>query len=251
MPARRVMRLSAAVRVVDRVHGDAAALRPLALVPVAAGLADLHVLMLGVRNRADGRAALPAHHPDLRCRQPEADHRALLCDHLDRRTGGAAELAALAGGQLDVVHHGAGRDSRERKRVAGGDVGALAGDDLGPDPQPLRSQDVALLAVGVVEQRDARRAIWVVFDRGHLGGDPVLGALEVDLPVAPLGAAAAVAGGDATVGVAPTARVLALGELLGRLGAGELVADRIGPEATAGAGWFGLAIRHQIYPSTA
>src|SRR6266496_2387502 len=60
-----VVRLAAAVRMVDRVHRDTSALRPLALVAVAAGLADLHVLVLGVRDRAHGRAALAADHSDL------------------------------------------------------------------------------------------------------------------------------------------------------------------------------------------
>src|SRR6185295_296050 len=53
--ARRVVRLAAAVRVVDRVHRDAASLRTLALVAVAAGLADLDVLMLGVGEIAHRR----------------------------------------------------------------------------------------------------------------------------------------------------------------------------------------------------
>src|ERR1700751_3556895 len=64
--AGRVVGLAAAVRVVDRVHRDAAALRALALVPAATGLADLHVLVLGVGQHADRAAALGADHPHLR-----------------------------------------------------------------------------------------------------------------------------------------------------------------------------------------
>src|SRR4051812_14946829 len=50
--------LAAAVRVVDGVHGRAACLRPDAHVTLAAGLADLDVLVVGVADRPDGRAAL-------------------------------------------------------------------------------------------------------------------------------------------------------------------------------------------------
>src|SRR5829696_655167 len=99
VPAGCVMRFAATVRMVDRVHGDASALRPLALVAVAAGLADLDVLALGVRDRSHGRAALAADHSDLGRREAQADHRALLRDNLDRRSRGATKLAALAGNQ--------------------------------------------------------------------------------------------------------------------------------------------------------
>ena len=61
------------------------------------------------------------------------------------------------------------------------------------DCEPLRGEDVALLAVRVVDQRDVGAAVGVVLDRRHPGRDAVLGALEVDLAVAALGPAAAVA----------------------------------------------------------
>ena len=121
--------LAAAVRVVDRVHRDAAALRALALVAAAAGLADGDVLMLGVGEGPDRRPALGADHPHLRGGQPQRDHAAVLRDHLDRGAGGAAHAAALAGLELDVVDDGAGRDRAELERVAGADVGAGAGGD--------------------------------------------------------------------------------------------------------------------------
>src|ERR1700730_368002 len=57
--------LAAAVRVVDRIHGGATSLRPDAQVTLAPRLADLDVLVLCVADRADGRAALGAHHPHL------------------------------------------------------------------------------------------------------------------------------------------------------------------------------------------
>src|SRR5271170_5532368 len=48
--------LATAQRVVDRVHGDAAGLGPLALPAVAAGLADLDQLGLGVADDSQGAA---------------------------------------------------------------------------------------------------------------------------------------------------------------------------------------------------
>src|SRR3982751_5828828 len=107
MAARSVMGLAAAVGMVDGVHRDATALRTLALVAVASGLADLHVLVLGVGKRSDGRAAVGPDQPHLRRREPQGDHLALLGNQLDRGARGAAELAALAGDQLDVMDDGA------------------------------------------------------------------------------------------------------------------------------------------------
>src|SRR5215208_5834778 len=57
--------LAAAVRVVDRVHRGAAGLRPHAEVALASRLAHGDVLVVRVADRADGRAALRAHHAHL------------------------------------------------------------------------------------------------------------------------------------------------------------------------------------------
>src|SRR4051812_18938011 len=52
MVAERRAALAAAVRMVDRVHGLAARLRAHAHVPLAAGLADVDVLVVGVADHA-------------------------------------------------------------------------------------------------------------------------------------------------------------------------------------------------------
>src|SRR5690606_1086755 len=82
------------------------------------------------------------------------------------------------------------------------DVGALAAGDVIAHGQALGSEDVGLLTVGVVQQRDPAGAVRVVLDRGDLGGDAVLHALEVDDPVLALVPTAAVTGGLAPVDVA-------------------------------------------------
>src|ERR1700733_4683014 len=58
MTATRGLALAAAVRMVDRVHGDAAHDRPMAEPAGAAGLADHGVLVVRVRHRTDGRQTL-------------------------------------------------------------------------------------------------------------------------------------------------------------------------------------------------
>ncbi len=72
----------------------------------------------------------------------------------------------------------------------------------------LRRNDVALLAVEVVQQRDVGGAVRVVLDVRDLGVDAVLVvATEVDHAVRALVATALVPGGDSTVRVTPALAV--------------------------------------------
>ena len=76
---------------------------------------------------------------------------------------------------------------------------------LSPTREADRREDVALLAVDVVEQREPRRAVRIVLDRRHPRRHVVLVATEIDDTIAPLVAAAAMARGDATAVVAAAA----------------------------------------------
>ena len=224
---------------VDRVHGHTTGLGLLALPAVAAGLADLDQLVLAVADLADGGATVDHHATHLGGGHTQRGVVAFLGDQLDGDAGRTADLAALAGAQLDVVHGGADRDETQRHGVAGLDVGAVATLDRVTDVEAARSQDVGLLAVVVVEQRDAARAVRVVFDGGDLGGHAILDPLEVDDAVLLLVTATTMAGGLAAVAVAATGLGLLDEEALLRRGLGDLAEIGARLEATAGAG--GLA----------
>src|SRR3954447_25895104 len=221
--------LTATVRVVDRVHGDTADARALALPAHAAGLAPVDVALLGVADLADRRAAADVDVAHLARGHAELRVGALLGDQLDAGAGGAGDLGAATGTQLDVVHRRTGRDVAQRQRVARLDVGVGAGLDAVALLQAARRDDVALLAVGVVQQRDARGAVGVVLDVRDRGRHPVLVmATEVDDAVRALVAATLVPGGDAPVAVAAALVVQRTDQRLLRLGARDLgeVGDR-------------------------
>ena len=190
------------MRVVDRVHDGTADGRADALPAVAAGLADLDVAVLGVADLAHGGAAGQQHAAHLGRRHAEDGVLALLAHQLDAGAGGTCQSGALAGLQLDGVNQGADGDVGQRQSVAGLDVGFGARDDHVAHLEALRMQDVALLAIQVVQQRDARRAVGVVLDSRNLGGHAVLVALEIDDTVTALVATALMARGDAAVVVA-------------------------------------------------
>src|SRR5688572_990982 len=99
--AARGAALAATVRVIDRVLGDAAGERALAHPAGAAGLAEILVLVVGVRHRAHRRHAVRADVALLARIQTDDHHAAVATDDLDVGAGRAGDLAALARLHLD------------------------------------------------------------------------------------------------------------------------------------------------------
>src|SRR6201994_1899044 len=95
--------LAAAVRMVDRVHGDAAVVRLAAEPAVAAGLADRNVHVIRIGHRADGPGAAAVNQALLAPGQADDDVVLVAADQLGIGAGGARELAAFADLQFDVV----------------------------------------------------------------------------------------------------------------------------------------------------
>src|SRR5690349_4112785 len=109
--------------------------------------------------------------------------------------------------------------------------------------------DVASLAVGVLDERDARGAVRIVLDLLHRRRHAELVAPEIDDAVLPLVAAASTAHGDVTVIVAAAALFQRLDERLLRLLARDLREIRDGTEPCARRDRSELTNRHSIYLS--
>src|SRR5207248_11646556 len=163
----RALAFTAAERVVDRVHGHATNRGPLALPPVAACLAELDVALLGVADLTHGGPAARVHPADLSRGHPELGVPGFLREQLHAGPGRPGDLGAAAGPQLDGMHHGAGGDVEQRQAVPRANVGNGAVLHTVALPQALRAQDVTLVAVGVVQQRDPRGAVRVVLHVRH------------------------------------------------------------------------------------
>src|SRR5207302_1634656 len=139
---------------------------------------------------------------------------ALAGHELRARAGGASHLSAFSFFQLDVVNHGAERDSDQGKRVADENVGLRAGRHRGADLQAIGREDVSLLAIAIVKQSDARAAIRVVLDRRNRRRNVAFVATKIDLTIALLMTAADEARSH-TPDVSPPSRLrLALGQRL-------------------------------------
>src|SRR5664279_6428199 len=193
---------AAAVRVVDRVHRDAAHRRADALPALRAGLAVVAQAVLFVAHLADRRPAIDVDAAHFARAQPELRVGALTRQQRHGGAGGAGDLRALAGQHLDAVDDRADRDVPDRQRVAGLDRRLGARQDRRADLEAARRDHVATLAVGVHHQGDVRAAVRVVLDALDLGRDRVLVADEVDHAVVVLVAAALVARRDVAVVVA-------------------------------------------------
>ena len=102
------------------------------------------------------------------------------------------------------MNHRTHRDIAQRQAVAVLDAGIVAGAQHIAFLHALRGDDVATLAVQVLEQRDMRAAVRVVFDTLDDGIDAILVALEVDDAITLLVAATAMTRGDAAGVVATT-----------------------------------------------
>ena len=180
MTSARGFALAAAVRVIHGIHDDAAIGRANALPAVASSLADGDVLMVRVAHLANGRHALNQHLAGLARGQLEQGVLALLGHQLRLRSRRTRHLRALARPQFNRMNRGAGGNVLERQSVSHQNVGVGAAADRRAHLEAHRLQDVALLAVQIMNQGDAGRAVWIVFDRRDAPWNPILLALEVD-----------------------------------------------------------------------
>src|SRR5205823_11124721 len=98
----RGLALAATERVIDRVHGHAAGLRPLALPTVAARLADRDELGLGVPDLADCRPGADGQPPRLASWVPQGGEVDVLGDGVDECTGAARQRASCVRPELVV-----------------------------------------------------------------------------------------------------------------------------------------------------
>src|SRR5207249_2296951 len=144
-------------------------------------------------------------------------------EELGGAAGATNELTALPFVHLQVVDRRAGRDVAHGERVAGLNFGVGASYNAVADLKADRPENVALVAVRVVDEGDARGPVRVVLDRRDLAGNAGLVAAEVDDAQATLGAAAAMADRDAALVVAAGLASQGRDERLLGLGASDLV----------------------------
>src|SRR5690606_13095145 len=182
----RTATLTPTQRVIDRIHGDPADLGPLSGPAGRTRLAENAELVVAVADLPDRRHALLAEPTNLRRGEANRDVIAFLRDHADRRSRRPRHLSALARLELHVVDRRAQRNPLERERMSDDDVGPLSGAHDIADREPLRVQDVALLAVLVGDEGDVRATVRIVLHCRHAPGNAGLVPPEIDPTVSAL-----------------------------------------------------------------
>jgi len=112
-----------AVRVIDRVHGDAAVVRPLPHPALATGFAEAYVFVFDITDLTDSRGALDGYASDFARWQLQHREVAFFRNKLRLRSRRTRHLAAFAGFEFNIVYDGTGRNVLERKRIANKNIG--------------------------------------------------------------------------------------------------------------------------------
>ena len=223
------------MRMVDRIHDRTANAWADALPAVTTSFTDLDVAVLSVADFTDGCTARNEHATHFGRRHAQDSVIAFLTHELDAGACAASECSTATWLKLNSMDERTNGNSRKRQCIAGLDVRISAGDDGLANIQTTRMKDVALFAVCIVEQCDARRTIRIVFDGGNFSGDAVLVALEIDHAITALHAAALMAGGDTAVVVTTSLLGQRTQKRLFRSSAGDVSKIGNSLEAPAGA----------------
>ena len=164
----------------------------------ASCLADAHILVVHVAHLADGGHAVHVYHAHLAGWEAHlgillvASHK--LCAARPRCAPSGRPCRYSARYCVSACRAGCGA----RGRVLPTRISACSPELIVvANLQTERREDIALLAVGVVDESDASRAVGIVFDSGDFARDAELVALEIDDAIELLVPAATMACGDA------------------------------------------------------
>ena len=179
----RAVTLSSSMRVIHGIHRFSEHLRLFAHPSHASGFADRDEVVLEIGNGTDRRGALRAETADLSARKLDDG-----MDSVDTYESGCSprrtdDLSAATEGHFQIVNLVPHRNIFELHAVADFYLRARCAHDALSDLQTVRRQNVAFLAIVVMDEGDAGGTVRIVLkrsdDAGHAG---FIFALEIDEP---------------------------------------------------------------------
>jgi hypothetical protein len=195
------------VGVVTGVHYRTANGRSSTEVAGLTSLTKLHSFVLYVTNLTDGCLAFQTYDAYFTGRKTYLSNTVVLSHQLSLSTSGTNQLCALTRIQFDVVNHSTNGDCGERQSVTRLNVCICTRVYGRTSGEAYRSNDVALLAFGILKERDVCASVRIVFNTQNFCRSSAL-TLEVDDTILDLVTTAVMTNGDAAIAV--TARVLLL-----------------------------------------
>ncbi len=217
MTTTRSTTFTTTMRVIDRVHCNAANVRALATPYRTTSLAVVDIAVVRVGYCTDRSEAGTWNQTLFTRVEAQNGHALIATDELSVGASRTSDLTALTRLQLDVVNDRANRHGSERHCVARLHIDGIARDNLVANSKTLRCQDICQFAVFVTDQRDERGAVRIVFQTLDGADDVKLATLEVDETVRTLVTAALKANSDTTGVVAATLLGQTFGQGLDRL----------------------------------
>src|SRR5690606_37528907 len=208
---------TATMRVIDRVHCNAANVRTLATPYRTTGLTVVDVAVVRVGHCADRSETGTWNQTLFTGVEAQNSHALIATDQLSIGASRTSNLTALARLQFDVVNNRTNRHRSERHCVARLHVNRIACNDLVANSETLRSQDVCQFTVFVTDQRDERSTVRIVFQAFDSADNVKLAALEIDETVRTLVTTALKANSDTTSVVTATLLGQTFGQGLDRL----------------------------------
>ena len=140
--------------------------------------------MLRIPDPADRRVAIDMHSTNLARRELHLGDIPFFRHQLCGCTGATHHLSATALFELDIVNESTERYLANRERVAEIDRDIFSGSDGITHLQPRGPEDVALLAVGIVEKADPGGTVRIVLDAHYFRRNFELVAPEIYLAIA-------------------------------------------------------------------
>src|SRR5581483_4616822 len=214
------------MRMVDRVHRNPAVMRTLTQPPRTTRFADGDVLVVDIADLPNRRHAVLRNFAGFAGRQFHQGVFAFFRHQLRLPTRRAHHLRALSRAKLQVMNRRARWNIFQRQRVPNQNVGIGTANDLLANLQPFRLQNVALLAVRIRQQRNARRTVGIVLDADDGCRNAGLIALKVDTAQLALVPTADEAHGGVARIAAAAGAVLFLKQRLMRMPGRDVVIDQ-------------------------
>src|SRR5579872_4605766 len=239
--------LTTTVWVIDRVHRETTHRGTNTEPALRTGLAVFAQVVLVIADLTDRGAAVDMHLASLAGLQPQVGIDAFPSGERHRAAGAAGELATLTGLHLDVVHDRADRNVAQGHGVAGLHRRIRARANVITRLDTLGRENVATLAVRVLDQRNVAGAIRIVLHALHHSRNPILVALEVDDAVLLTRAAAYVTGRDTARVIARTGLVLVTGQRHIRTALVQMRAVDLDDLSRTRGGWLVLDESHEQF----
>lgn len=152
------------MRVIDSVHDDTADTRTLTLVTVAAGLANLDVLVLFVADNTQAGGTIFIDEADFAARQTYLGVTVVTAHELRTIAGAAHHLRSPADLHLDSVNSTTDRHVLKWQAVTDIVADLLAAANFLSDFHTLSCQDVVVSTIIFFDPGNPRAAVGVVFD---------------------------------------------------------------------------------------